>query len=328
MIKKLLCGFLICLMFVNSISNVNAAQNKEEDKQVNEPKFTVEELYQFRNVLVMDYDFYEDEIAEIDRKLEKLGVEEISQSEVEAKLGLIDEYAVQPCYDVTSTSDIKWTSKREYYVYRGKSYELQVIRGVPDGQVGRLCSSDAQPKLAKADSGFKAAAKNVSKIIVNSVAGSLPQIGGMINTAQTFYDVFKGVISGLSPTTSLGPIECNYTSSMVANYLYVFVKYSGDIDAGNQILAYCGNWIDYSTTITIPSPIKVNGVWRANVDAVNVRGTITSPYYNWYRDVASNVFWEYKNGNPNVTTRYDTYRFWIQALDDKIMLEAPYAFPY
>lgn len=261
MIKKVVCVLLICAVAVCSMNSVSAAQRKEGEKQAGERKFTLEELYQLRNVLVMDFDFYEDEIAEIDRKLEKLGVTEISQSEVEAKLGLIDEYAVQPCYDVTSTSDIKWTSKREYYVYRGKSYELQVIRGVPKEGTGRLCSSDGQPKLAKADLGFKAAAKNVSKIIVNSVAGSLPQIGGMINTAQTFYDVFKGVISGLSPTTSLGPIECNYTSSMVANYLYVFVKYSGDIDEGNQILAYCGNWIDYSTTITIPSPIKVNGVW-------------------------------------------------------------------
>ena len=51
-------------------------------------------------------------------------------------------------------------------------------------------------------------------------------------------------------------------------------------------------------------------------------------FYNGYRDVASNVFWEYKNGNPNVATRYETHIFRVQVLDDVLGVEVPYAFPY
>lgn len=149
MIKKLLCVVLVCSIVATSTQSIDAALHQKDDNyQQAETKsnYTIEELYKLRNSLSADFENFSDAIARIDKQLESLGVEEISQSEVEEKLGLT-EYAIQP-------------------------------------------------------------------------------------------------------------------------------------------------------------------------------------YYNEYRNVASNVFWEYKNGNPNVPYRYDIYNFWVQALDTTIRLEAPYAFPY
>lgn len=329
MIKKFLCVVLVCSIVATSTQRIDAALHQKDDNyQQAETKsnYTIEELYKLRNSLSADFENFSDAIARIDKQLESLGVEEISQSEVEEKLGLT-EHAIQPFISVSSTSDIKWTSTREYYVYRGKSYELQIIRGVPAKGSGQLWSNNLQYKGATS-SGFNAASKNVAKVVVNKIAGCLPQVGGMISNGLTFYNAFKGVISGLSPTTSVGAIECAYTSSISSSYLYVFIKYSGDVDTGNQILGYCGNVVTYETSISTPGSIKINGTWLPKIYTTYVSGTITSPYYNEYRNVASNVFWEYKNGNPNVPYRYDIYNFWVQALDTTIRLEAPYAFPY
>ena len=326
MIKKFLCTLITCVMFFNTINYSYATEDVYSGNQTNESALTINELYELRNSLTMNFDVFSEDIALIDKKLESLGVEEISQTEVEMKLGLINDSSVQPCYDVSSTSDIRWTSTREYYVYRGQSYELQVIRGVPISNNSSLIGR-YKHEVNKYSS-FEANAKNAFKIIVNSIAGCLPNIGGTIVTLQTFYAIFKDTYSSLTPTTLIDSFDSLYKSMVSANYVYVFVKYSGSADEGNQILAYCGNDLQYETTIILDAPILLeNGSLGANNDTVELNGTITSPYYNGYRDVASNVFWEYKNGNSNKTIYYDTYKFWVEALDDELCLYAPSAFP-
>lgn len=328
MLKKVLCGVLVCAIMSAQTSdfNVIAYANEEEVVTDSLQGKTIDELYSIRSSLSLEFDKNKDEIEEIDKRLEQLGVEEISQSEVEEKLGIATNNKAR--ISVSSNSNVKWTSARENYVYRGKSYELQVVRGVPTDGTSSLKRTAGTDKVFSASSRFCASAKNISRVIVNSVAGKIPVIGGTLSTLQTFYDVFKNTISGLTSTTMIEPVECTYIINYVTSYKFVFVKYSGDADAGNQILGYVGNDIDYTGQISIGNPVCVNGVWVSGIQNGVVKGNITSPYYNGYRDVASNVFWEYKNGNPNVYTRYETNIFTVQVLDGTLGVEVPYVFPY
>ncbi len=322
--KKIFSCLLVLMLILSSGGNIQAAPQKQMKEETN-TFCMIDELYNLRSKLISNYDYFEEEIEMIDKRLETLGVEEISQNEVEAKLG-IGENAIQPCIDVSSNSDIKWTSTRETYVYRGKWYELQIIRGVPASENSSLFNSDLT--FENINPGVGTAAMNALTVTVRALAGYLPKVGGQISTALTVYDVFNGVVSGLQKTTSLSGVTFSYHSSVGSSYLYVFVKYSGSVDTGNQILGYCGNVVEYYTAINHSKPIWVNGDLKPNVKTEYVEGTITSPFYDSYRTVASNVFWEYKNGNPNERSNYETGYFWVKMINRTEKLEAPYAFPY
>lgn len=326
MIKKVICGIALCAIMANDLAVVNAEEREEIQKDGYEDVQNIDELYELRSLLSVDFDKNLEQIEEIDRQLEALGVEEITQEEVAEKLGVAKDSSIKSRIAVSSSSTVKWTSVREQYVYQGKSYELQIIRGVPNESYGESWRVDTQAR--KTNAGFVAASKNALKVITSKILGQLPKVGGAISTAKTFFDVFNGIISGLSTTSTIEGVDSVYMTSMKGEFLYVFVKYSGDVDAGNQILGYGGSTVQYETSININQPLKINGQWTPNISVAKVTGTITSPYYSsGYRNIASNVFWNYKNGNSSVNGHYELGYVDVDMLGEIKRLEAPYAFP-
>lgn len=277
--------FTIELTPIEEISNINV----------------IDKLYEERNRLAVDFDKNAIKIREIDKELESLGVEEISYSNLMQKLSdnQLSTYSntgdVDINWNVSSTNTVKWTSTRQEVRYNSKEYELQIIRGVPKGNNSELAGSDLS--YSTSDSGFKAGAKNVLQVVASEVLGSLPNVGGAISTAQTFYDAFKGAINGMKTTTTVGSVKCAYTTSLSVEEIYVFVKYKGATDLGNQLLCYVGNSMEYYTTVSVPNGVTVDGTYHAKVNNKNYSGTIKAPYYSNYKSKASENFWDYKQGN-------------------------------
>ena len=260
----------------------------------------IDELYAERNQLAVDFDKNAAKIAEIDKKLEKLGVEEISYNNLMQKLSWnqLSTYSnignADINWNVSSTSTVKWTSTRQDVRYNNKEYQLQIIRGVPKNSSSEL--ADSNLAYSTSDSGFKSGAKNVLEVVVSEALGDLPSIGGAISTAKSFYDAFKGAIAGMTSTTNVGSVKCSYTTSLAVEELYVFVKYKGQEDLGHQLPCYVGNSVSYDTVISVPNGVTVNGEYKAKVNSKEYSGTIKAPFYDNYVSKASRNFWDYMEG--------------------------------
>lgn len=279
---------------------------------------SIDLLYEKRGEYSFDYENNSKVIEAIDNRLEQLGVEEVTYREVVSKLVGNENVRVA----LNPSTSIKWTSTRQTTVYRGKTYEIQIIRGVPSAEgIGELYGSDTFECVNNKTT--TAATQNVLGIVLNKVSGELPVIGSGISTVQTVYDIFKGVISGMTGTTKLSNVKAQYMVDTVAQYMYVFVKYSGDVDAGNQILAYAGNQVTYQTAVTI-SGFKMEGKdYVPNIKQRTYGGSIISPYYSSYVDKASYNFYTYKGGNSKILTRYDILSFSIETVNGKGVVGVP-----
>lgn len=265
----------------------------------------IDKLYEERHQLEIDFDNNAAKIAEIDKKLEKLGVEEISSNTLQQKLSnsQLSTYSNNGTadinYDVQSTKTIKWTSERVEVRYNGKPYQLQIIKGVPKTTNSELMGEYHVD--SKTNSGFKAGLKDTLKVEVINAATHIPKVGGKIGLAQTFYDVFKGVCSGLSKTTLVNGTKCSYTTNISVHEVYVLVKYQGSTDS-DQKLCYSGNSAMYATAVAAPDPFIKNGVAQANVMTQKFTGTINAADYNDYKGKAMSNFWNFNNGkvfSPN-----------------------------
>ena len=254
-------------------------------------------MYLERAELTRNYEENENRINEIDMELESLGVQEIS--ELEAKNKLTEGNELSPYVVLPTSSTVKWTSYRQQTSYRGQMYEMQIIRAVP-----KTTNSSLYKTLAVVDHQATSATSNVlklTKVGASTAVGSIPIIGTAI---VTFYDVFNTIISGLSTNTVISDVSANYTTGITANYLYVWVKKVGQIDDGNQLLSYIGNYVTVDTNIAISDMFEVNGNMVASVPSRNFSQTLTSEYYNsGYMDRACNVYWEHIN-NDNVINEY------------------------
>lgn len=321
--KNLMMGIFTLLSVFLSGSIVYGAESENntiaEEKIIDSinKECSIDLLYEKRGEYCIDCKNNYKIIEAIDNRLERLGVEEITYREVLAKLegNKNSRVALNP-----STS-IKWTSTRQTTVYRGKTYEIQIIRGVGKN-ANELYNSYVN--ITKKGGGKKAAAINVIGVVVNKIAGELPYVGDGIGTIQTVYDIYKGIVSGLSTQTVISDISAVYTVSMSAEYLYAFVKYSGDVDAGKQILGYAGNNINFECNITIPMCGVQNGKIYPSINNIKRSGIIKSPYYNSYIDKASANFYSYKSGNSNISVRYEVLSVKLKCIDgSSVLLKVP-----
>lgn len=321
--KNLMMGIFTLLSVFLSGSIVYGAESENntiaEEKIIDSinKECSIDLLYEKRGEYCIDYKNNYKIIEAIDNRLERLGVEEITYREVLAKLegNKNSRVALNP-----STS-IKWTSTRQTTVYRGKTYEIQIIRGVRKNNNELYRTYGV---IEKKGGSKKTAAMNVIGVVVNKIAGALPYVGDGIATAQTVYDIYKGIVSGLSTQTVISDISATYTASMSAEYLYAFVKYSGDVDAGKQILGYAGNNINFKCLVAIPMSIVQNGKINDYIKNKDCSGIIKSPYYNSYIDKASANFYSYKSGNSNISVRYEVLSVKLQCIDgSSVLLKVP-----
>lgn len=87
----------------------------KEVKKINVGSADINELYNERRELALDFSENFEKISEIDTELEKVGIEEISYEELLFKLNMSDTLigdAIMPIWDVSSTKAETWTSIR------------------------------------------------------------------------------------------------------------------------------------------------------------------------------------------------------------------------
>lgn len=268
-------------------SDLDAADERLKEDTVNATDTDIytltdiDELYKIRSELALDFDNNIDKISEVDKRLEELGVEEISYKEVYEKVNGTSIGLSR--VEINSSSTVKWTSTRQTIGYNGKTYEMQIIRGVPASLESELyvsfpnrnCSASANTVLL-----------NISNI--SAVNGTATCDSNLIN--RKYSDIFG---------STTGSANVQGSAYIIVEYLYVFVKYSGDLDTGNQIKAYMGSNVQFSANFN-------------NGSFVTTTGNMYSEGYNSYASIACKNFFDYKNGNSNFTYNYVISNFQYQ----------------
>lgn len=328
--KKVL-SVILSLAFLISCTpvQVDAIDQISEDTVVSNADTYVDELFNLRAQLLIDPNTTQSEIDKIDSQLLELGVEKISYSEISQKLGLV----AQPMYDVTSTTDTSWFSQRRTTVTNGRHYEVQIITGQWNNRNSPLCEYISGVK--RTYSGKAVGAVNALQVLGNSVVTSsisnvFPEIGTALSSITTLYDIRKAYDEGLSPTSIIEDAEYSFDILVGTTAKFGFVKSSGALDEGNQILGYVGNQVNYSVYIDIPVFTNVNGVQTMERETVVYSDSSTS--YGFDNDtcvtVAGQNCWLYKNGYSNLDVYHDIYRIPIVLLDTTEYINVPYEFPY
>lgn len=340
--KKIMNYVLLLSLLTTTVStvlpysNALAANNNSSGGLLPFEKISVDnevdELYAKRRRLALEFSKNAEQIAEIDKKLAGLGIVEITYDNLMQKLlgkeNQISKFNksenAEIQWKVSSTKTVKWTSERKNMTYNGKEYQLQIVRGVPKSNNSELSGRVHADSLS--NSGFRASAKNVIQLVAPEVLGSLPAVGGTIKTAQTFYDVFHAAISGLQKTTNVGNVECSYTTSLSVEEIYIFVKYRGAADLGNQIPCYIGNSIEYDTTVSTSSGIIINGRHHAKVYDKKYNGTMNAPYYGSCYSRACINFWNYKQ-KKGLNEDYRIKYFQKKMISDNKKIQVPSSAP-
>lgn len=319
-LKKISWGTSAFLSFIvimcTLISDVSAETiyDTEEEKVVNSHTIkTIDNLYTLRHELAVNFEENQNKIAEIDARLAELGVDELSAEEIAIKMGI-----VSPRVTVPTSSKDSWTSVRQVTVYNGNRYELQIIRAVPKSSSSTLLGSNLS--YDKCSYGFIAGAKNVLKVAASAVIGA---VSGDVGTVGiTFYDAFKGLISGLSSASSVGAVNCSYTTSYSVEQIYVYVKYEGASD-NDQVLCYAGDAVSLATVIAIPTSVEVNGVLKPAVETNKINYKVTSEGYSIYMNYACRGFYNY-NLQYNFQYLYSLGNFNLELINSRISINVPF----
>lgn len=238
----------------------------------------IDDLYEIRSELALDFDNNIDKINEIDKRLEELGVEELSVKEVYEKVYETNVGMSRVALNTSTT--VKWTSTRQTTVFNGKTYEMQIIRGVP---------ATASSELAYT---FKVPACDATNA---TVLLNISDIGAYSGTATCDSTLKNRKYSDIFGTAT-GTKTVSGQATISSDYIYVFVKYSGDLDAGNQIKAYVGCRAQIDTVFSSGTSKSVTGI-------------MYSEGYNSYTSIACKNFYDYNNGNSNFIYNYIIYSF-------------------
>ncbi|MDE6208333.1 MAG: hypothetical protein K2M73_01510 [Lachnospiraceae bacterium] len=228
---------------------------------------------------------------------------------------------ISPCVDLNPSNTIKWTSTREYYNCRGKLYELQIVRGEvnDDGTTSELVATYAN--IQRSATNFKAITMNVMKVTATAIVSSAPKIGTAISIATTVYDILKKVISGLSTTTTITNATAVYLLKLRSECLYVFVKYAGSLDAGNQVLAYAGNSVYFNYIASMDTNLI------SDLDGIEGKDYAYSQYYtSGYKEIAATNFWNYKENGSDFNCRYELTRIYVDMLGTVSSYRVPFPF--
>lgn len=338
MVSLLMIVVLLCVCHPTSAyaNQIEDATIKDgyllEKERIN----TIEALFAQRSVLAGNIVENWDRIIKIDEMLEKLGVVEISESDLVSKLG---GNAVSPMAECpTTNSSTKWTSFRTIYVYQGVQYEIQRITGVanvPEDEVGFVDPDDytlvsdihagvdkvygaeyASQKLI----GFitKKGMEWVAQGTLDAIEDNFPEtrgaiafFEGTIEAIETAQEGRKIYLDALSPTTVFDNVSYTCNISLISNETYVFVKLPGYPDEGHQILAYAGNQVKASVGVSGHAYWAENG----NLTAVYLSGatnfTARSAYYGESYQRAVMTYLDYKSGYT-ITTNHMMYRIDIE----------------
>lgn len=199
--------------------------------------------------------------------------------------------------------------------WNGERYEIQEITASPEKDV--LNSPlKAYPLIAfRSVDPIQAIAMNVLEVVADGASDIVSEYvytktGFNINSVITFYELCNDIMEDLEKTTMVQNVIASCYVNVSFYERYVFVKYDGSVDAGNQILAYCGNRVSYAATLTVPEDVLIDGESFPHNESTEIIETYKAQYYENNTQYACQVFWNYKH---NGITDY-TQRFWIHSI--------------
>lgn len=185
-----------------SITYANESDPNGVDKQQ-----AIKDLYKERAELCANFDENVDRIEKIDKQLEKLGVEELSEGEVFEILSEAENFdmASVPSLMIAtpSVAGVKWTSSRSVNTYNGIQYEVQELHAIPTSMTSCLYSSHITYSASNRNI---RAASNLAKSALPNVLGLVPKIGGDLATGVTIFQLLKGAYTDLQESTIVSNI--------------------------------------------------------------------------------------------------------------------------
>lgn len=226
---------------------------------------SIQELYKQKSALLATTPIDQTSIDNINQKLKKLGVEFLTQEQVDAKArqAAATTTGIQPMIAVPTQSNIVWSSYRDTMVVSGVNYEVQHLIAEPNGQSSNLRTSGVT--AVNSSGGLQAGTLAMIGSGSTSVAGAIPGVG----TVLSVYDALKSFYGGLQRTSTISDIQVSYTYSATTTVTFLYVKKVGQSD-DSQILSYICNLETASVTWVVPSfTSDVTGA----VHPVNTTGT-------------------------------------------------------
>lgn len=268
-------------------------------------------------LLCQNYEENQKEIVEIDNELESLGVVELTADEVAEKMG-IEKEVMSPNSRIATypTADgVEWSSSRVYQVCRGKVIELQILVGKPvEGTNHSTSELVSRTERSTHAANVKAATQELIKTIVQDVVvegvAISPAKGGLIATGVTVLTWIETFVSGLNTSTIIESLDTSYIINQRGEMKIVYAKYESLSD-DYQILAYMGN--KSSITVEVSAPAIYVGNEYLESERTTYRGWVASPdYESNYRTHAAQLYYNYKNGLPEMETSHLIYAFYLK----------------
>lgn len=314
MAKRLLVTVLAILMLTLQPIHVLAMEHVSTEPIIidREKHETIQELMDLRCELLASDEDKSEEILIIDAQLRSLGVEELSAQEVAEKLGYPD---VSVMATPAAKAGVTYLSERYVTVWNGERYEIQEITASPEKDAQNSPLKQRPLIYFQSVNPIAAAAMNVLEVVAEGAIDAVSEhvykkTNYDISSRITFYKLFAGIIEDLKQTTMVNNVLASCYANVSFYERYVFVKYDGSADAGNQILAYCGNRASYTATFVTPVDIMIDGESFPNQNVATITETYKAGYYDNNTQYVCQVFWNYKH---NGITDY-TQRFWIRSI--------------
>ena len=180
-------------------------------------------------------------LKEVDEKLEKLGVREVSLSE----LSFVTK---SRSIEVPEPGNERWELE-EYtnVLYNGDKYDVSVLTAQSTNANSMLYDADA--KILHASPGIEAGTANYLRIVVTATSGTVGTIAG------TIYDAVVTTISNLKKSTVIENVSATYNWQCDTLMHFVYVKRS---DApGDPILSYVYNEVNTSA-VGVTNDVQFN----------------------------------------------------------------------
>lgn len=164
-----------------------------------------------------------DEIASIDKELERLGVEKLSPEEVEERF--TNTSGAEPYVSTPISNNVTWFSVRSVYPYNGVTYEIQTLSAQPNQNDSNLKQSGS--RAISSSYKWKAGAMNALSVVATSIVGEIPGSSLYLSV----YNSVKGFVSGISKTTEISSAEIIYSYAHTTTASFKYVKVEGQADS-------------------------------------------------------------------------------------------------
>ncbi|GIP18219.1 hypothetical protein J40TS1_38610 [Paenibacillus montaniterrae] len=275
--KKIFIGLLLTLSVLFSTSSTTYASdyifeiNSNNAARMQEER--IQEIYEERARVQSEMnEGYEEKLEELQKDLESLGVEFLTDSEVKSKLRATGQ--ITPFVETPKSNNITWSSYRNpNWVLNGVKYEVQHLTAESNSKPSTL--TDSQTISLQSSSSWKVGLQN---FVLTAAKEGVSTINTGVGIALTVYDAVKSFISdsNFTKSTTVSNVKASYTTSFYETIDFMYVKKVGQQDK-DQVLSFVTNSMTGKTSWVVPkfSYNKYNG---ATESVEHVTGTRSFDY--------------------------------------------------